>query len=91
MKSRRSWLNVGLVAFWIIPAIWLSRLHGRKIIINYRDGQAKQHLRDWPSAVPTLRRADAQLRRVETRGMDSIFRMGASGFNPRYNADRYDR
>jgi glycosyltransferase involved in cell wall biosynthesis len=49
----------------------LSRLHGRRIIINYRDGQAKQHLRDWPSAVPTLRRADAII--VPSRYLVEVF------------------
>ena len=44
---------------WVIPAGWLSRVFRRKMIVNYRDGRAEQHLRDWPSAVATLRRADA--------------------------------
>jgi glycosyltransferase involved in cell wall biosynthesis len=56
---------------WIIPAIWLSRLYGRKIVVNYRDGQAEQHLRDWPSAVPTLRRADAII--VPSRYLVDVF------------------
>jgi glycosyltransferase involved in cell wall biosynthesis len=56
---------------WIIPAIWLSRFHDRKIVVNYRDGQAEQHLRDWPSAVPTLRRADAII--VPSRYLVDVF------------------
>jgi L-malate glycosyltransferase len=44
---------------WVIPAVWLSRLLGKKAIVNYRDGRAEAHLRDWPSAVATLKRADA--------------------------------
>jgi glycosyltransferase involved in cell wall biosynthesis len=44
---------------WVIPAIWLSRLFSRKVIVNYRDGRAEDHLRDWPSAVSTLKRTDA--------------------------------
>jgi glycosyltransferase involved in cell wall biosynthesis len=56
---------------WIIPAIWLSRLCGRKIVVNYRDGQAEQHLRDWPSAVPTLRSADAIV--VPSRYLVDVF------------------
>ena len=44
---------------WVIPAVWLSGVLRRKMIVNYRDGRAEHHLRDWPSAVSTLRRADA--------------------------------
>jgi glycosyltransferase involved in cell wall biosynthesis len=44
---------------WVIPAIWLSRLFRRRVIVNYRDGRAEMHLRNWRSAVSTLKRADA--------------------------------
>jgi len=44
---------------WILPAVLLSRSFGRKIVVNYHDGRAEHHLRDWPSATLTLRRADA--------------------------------
>ena len=44
---------------WVIPAIWLARIFRRKVIVNYRDGRAEHHLRDWPSAVSTLKRTDA--------------------------------
>jgi glycosyltransferase involved in cell wall biosynthesis len=44
---------------WIIPAGWLARWRGRRMIVNYRDGRAEEHLREWPSAAATLRRADA--------------------------------
>jgi glycosyltransferase involved in cell wall biosynthesis len=44
---------------WIIPAVLLSRVLRRKMIVNYRDGRAGLHLRDWPSAARTLRRVDA--------------------------------
>jgi glycosyltransferase involved in cell wall biosynthesis len=44
---------------WVIPAIWLSRLGGSKIVVNYRDGRAEQHLRTWSSAVSTMKRVDA--------------------------------
>jgi glycosyltransferase involved in cell wall biosynthesis len=45
--------------FWTIPAVLLGRLFGTKIIVNYRDGQAEQHLRNFGSAVRTLKLADA--------------------------------
>ena len=44
---------------WVIPAVLLSRITGRKVIVNYRDGRAEHHLRDWRSAVATLKRTDA--------------------------------
>lgn len=43
---------------WVIPAVWLARRMGRKAIVNYRDGRAEHHLRDWPTAVATLRQVD---------------------------------
>ena len=44
---------------WTVPAILLGRLMGVKVIVNYHDGQAEDHLRRWRIAVPTLRMADA--------------------------------
>jgi glycosyltransferase involved in cell wall biosynthesis len=44
---------------WTLPALAVSRLYGTRIILNYRDGQAEEHLREWRTAVPTIRRMDA--------------------------------
>jgi glycosyltransferase involved in cell wall biosynthesis len=44
---------------WTIPAILFSKLVGAKVIVNYHDGQAEDHLKRWPIAAPTLRMADA--------------------------------
>ena len=41
-----------------IPALLISRLYGKKSILNYRSGEAKDHLENWQTAVPTLRWAD---------------------------------
>lgn len=41
-----------------IPALFVSRLYGRKSIINYRSGEAEDHLENWRTAVATLRWAD---------------------------------
>src|SRR5215213_1283993 len=41
-----------------IPALFISRLYGKKSIINYRSGEAEDHLATWCTAVPTLRWAD---------------------------------
>jgi glycosyltransferase involved in cell wall biosynthesis len=44
---------------WTIPAILFGKLAGAKVIVNYHDGQAEDHLKRWPIAAPTLRMADA--------------------------------
>src|SRR5581483_10305348 len=35
-----------------------GKLYGKKVVINYRSGEAADHLTRWPSAVRTLRWAD---------------------------------
>lgn len=41
-----------------IPALGISRLYGKKSILNYRSGEAEDHLETWRTAVPTIRWAD---------------------------------
>jgi glycosyltransferase involved in cell wall biosynthesis len=43
---------------WTLPALFFSKLWRKRIILNYRDGQAEDHLRNWRSALPTIRRMD---------------------------------
>lgn len=43
---------------WTIPAIMISKFYRKTFILNYRDGQAEEHLREWKTAAPTLRMAD---------------------------------
>jgi glycosyltransferase involved in cell wall biosynthesis len=52
--------SAGLYSFtlWTIPAVIFGRLFGTKIIVNYRDGQAEEHLRNFTSAVRTLKLAN---------------------------------
>ncbi|HEX6043748.1 MAG TPA: glycosyltransferase family 4 protein [Pyrinomonadaceae bacterium] len=38
-----------------IPALGISRLYGKKSILNYRSGEAEDHLETWRTAVPTIR------------------------------------
>jgi L-malate glycosyltransferase len=45
-------------ALWTLPALLLGRLWRKKIILNYHDGQADQHLREWRTAKPTIALAD---------------------------------
>lgn len=43
---------------WTLPALFFAKLYRKKIILNYRDGQAEDHLRSWRSALPTIRKMD---------------------------------
>src|SRR3984893_1245029 len=44
---------------WSIPALLAAELYGKKIVLNYRDGRAEDHLRRWRSAAFTIPRMDA--------------------------------
>lgn len=39
------------------PAVLVGRAFGKRVILNYRSGEAADHLAHWRSAVPLLRRA----------------------------------
>ncbi len=45
--------------FWALPPLVFGRLFGKKVILNYRDGQCADHLTHWRSALPTIRWAHA--------------------------------
>jgi len=41
------------------PAILIAKLYGKKIVLNYRSGEAEDHLRRWRrTALPTIRLVD---------------------------------
>jgi glycosyltransferase involved in cell wall biosynthesis len=40
------------------PALLIARLFGKKSILNYRSGEASDHLENWRTAIPTIRLAD---------------------------------
>lgn len=43
-----------------LPALLVAKLYGKKVILNYRSGEAEDHLRHWRlTARPTMRLADA--------------------------------
>jgi glycosyltransferase involved in cell wall biosynthesis len=52
--------SAGLSSYtlWTIPALLVGRLYGKKLILNYRDGQAEEHVTTWRTARPTLALAD---------------------------------
>ena len=41
-----------------IPALFVARLFGKRSILNYRSGEAEDHLENWRTAVPTIKWAD---------------------------------
>jgi L-malate glycosyltransferase len=42
------------------PAILIGKAFGKRVVVNYRSGEAQDHLTRWPkTSIPTLRRADA--------------------------------
>lgn len=41
-----------------MPPLLLGKLLGKKVILNYRSGEAEDHLANWRTAIPTMRLAD---------------------------------
>lgn len=42
-----------------VPALLIGKLYGKKVILNYRSGEAEDHLANWHwTAIPTMRWAD---------------------------------
>lgn len=39
-----------------LPALAVGKLYGKRTVLNYRSGEADDHLANWRSAVPTMRR-----------------------------------
>ena len=55
------------------PAILIARLFGRKVILNYRSGEAEDHLRTWRrTAVPIMKLADELI--VPSQYLIEVFR-----------------
>jgi glycosyltransferase involved in cell wall biosynthesis len=55
------------------PAIFVARFFKKKVILNYRSGEAEDHLRSWPrTAVPIIRLADQLI--VPSRYLVEVFR-----------------
>jgi glycosyltransferase involved in cell wall biosynthesis len=45
-------------AMWTLPAMLLGKLYRKRIILNYHDGQAEQHMNEWRTAIPSFGLAD---------------------------------
>ncbi|MGH9800437.1 MAG: glycosyltransferase family 4 protein [Blastocatellia bacterium] len=43
----------------VMPALLIAKLYGKKSVLNYRSGEAEDHLQNWPlTAKPTMKWAD---------------------------------
>ncbi len=54
------------------PALVIARLRGKKVLINYHSGEARDHLSRWRTAIPILRHADRLV--VPSMYLASVFR-----------------
>ena len=55
------------------PAVLIARLFGKKSIVNYRSGQAEDHLRTWPrTSIPIMKLADEII--VPSQYLVDVFR-----------------
>ena len=59
---RQDIVHVFSASYWsytlfALPPMLMGRLLGKKVILNYRSGEADDHLSNWRSAIPTLRLA----------------------------------
>jgi len=55
-----------------LPACIVARLRGKKILLNYHSGEARDHLRHWRTALPVLRNVDQLV--VPSEYLVSVFR-----------------
>ena len=45
-------------SFWSLPPLLIGKLFGKIVILNYRSGEAQDHLSGWRTAVSSIRLAD---------------------------------
>jgi glycosyltransferase involved in cell wall biosynthesis len=55
-----------------VPAWLVACWRGKKTLINYHSGEARDHLRRWPTALPVLRRVDGLV--VPSNYLVNVFR-----------------
>lgn len=54
------------------PAILVSKLYGKKVVLNYHSGEAEDHLAEWRrTAIPTIRLADTTV--VQSKYLVEVF------------------
>ena len=73
----------------VLPALIVGKLYGKKVILNYHSGEAEDHLKNWRTAVPTIRLADVIV--VPSEYLVDVF--ARFGFKARaiYNIVELDR
>jgi glycosyltransferase involved in cell wall biosynthesis len=54
------------------PACWVARQRGKKVLIHYHSGEARDHLQRFPDAKPALKKADRLV--VPSRYLVEVFR-----------------
>ena len=55
-----------------MPPVFIGKLFGKRVVLNYHAGQAVEHLSEWRrTAIPTIRRADAVV--VSSRWLVDVF------------------
>lgn len=54
------------------PAILIAKFFRKKTVLNYHSGEAEDHLRYWPTAIPIIRLADELI--VPSRYLVEVFR-----------------
>jgi len=73
-----------------VPAILLGKVYGKKVIVNYRSGEAEDHLQNWRwTALPTIRLADAVV--VPSGYLVDVFRRFGIRARPIHNMVELDR
>jgi glycosyltransferase involved in cell wall biosynthesis len=66
------------------PAILISKLFGKKVILNYHSGEADDHLKRWRrTAIPTLKLADRIV--VPSEYLEQVFKEFGLAAMPIYN------
>ena len=72
------------------PAILVAKLCGRRVVLNYRSGEAEDHLRRWGrTAIPTVRLADAVV--TPSSYLVDVFARFGLRARPIYNIVETDR
>ena len=72
------------------PAIFVAKWFGKKVILNYRSGEAEDHLRSWPrTSVPIIRLADQLI--VPSRYLVEVFRKFGLQAHAIFNMIDHDR
>jgi len=72
------------------PAILVSKLFGKKVILNYHSGEAYDHLRRWPrTAIPTIKLADRLV--VPSEYLEDVFANFHLPASPIYNLIETDK